>query len=282
MPGMDRPPPPHLILTRGRRIRLDDVDPGETGGLSKEEGRERIAELAAELAEIEDLLAFAAQHALLVVMQGRDAAGKDGAIRRILEVSNVQTSRVTAFKPPTEEEREHDFLWRVHAHAPRLGELVLFNRSHYEDIVTVRVQELAPREVWEGRYEDVVAFERLLAKSRTVVLKFFFHISKDEQKKRLLAREDDPAKAWKLNPGDWEERARWDETGRAWEDVFAETSAPHAPWHVVPADHKWYRDLVVLDAVLRALRPLRAGWLAHLEALGRERRAALDRVRKRR
>ncbi len=253
-----------------KKLRLKDVDPGETGGLSKEEGRLRADALGAELAELEDLLFFAGTHSLLIVLQGRDTAGKDGCIRRILDYSDVQSIRVESFKVPTEEELAHDFLWRVHQRAPRRGSLALFNRSHYEDVLVARVHGLVPEAVWKKRYAHITAFEELLLDSGTLLLKFMLHISKEEQEKRLLDREKETEKAWKLSAGDWKEREYWDAYTEAYEDALNRCGSARAPWFVVPADHKWYRDLAVLEQLVAALKPHREEWLASLRDRGEE------------
>jgi polyphosphate kinase 2 (PPK2 family) len=176
---------------------------------------------------------------------------------------------------PTPEEREHDFLWRVHRHAPRLGEFSIFNRSHYEDVLVVRVHDLVPKKLWKERYDQIAGFESLLAQHNTIVLKYFLHITKKEQKQRLLEREERPETAWKLNVDDWRERERWDEYTEAYEDAISKTSRKHAPWTVVPANAKWYRNLVVAESIAAALRPYREEWLAKLKAIGKERREAV-------
>jgi PPK2 family polyphosphate:nucleotide phosphotransferase len=213
--------------------------------------------------------------AVMVVLQGRDSAGKDGAIKNVVGFLNPRGVHVASFGVPTLEERQHDFLWRVHKHAPRLGEFAIFNRSHYEDVLVARVHRLAPKKLWRERYGHIADFEELLAEHGTIVLKYFLHISRKEQKERLLERERQPETAWKLNAGDWEERDYWDEYTEAYEDAISKTAAPHAPWIVVPANAKWYRDLVVAESVVEALRQHRKGWEKALKDMARERRAAL-------
>lgn len=235
--------------------------------------------LEKELSELDDLLYFADQHAVLVVFQGRDTAGKDGAIRKILDCANAQGVRVEPFKVPTEEERSHDFLWRIHAKVPALGEIVLFNRSHYEDVLVPRVHDTFPPAVIESRYGAINNFERLLVDNRTIVIKFFLHITFEEQEQRLLEREEDREKAWKLSVGDWKERRYWDEYTRAYEIALTRCSPSHAPWHVVPSDKKWYRNYVVLKTIVEALRPHKAQWLESLSALGRTRLAEIREYR---
>lgn len=261
------------------KVRLNDVDPDEHAGVDKEEARKRTEELGSEIEDLQELLFAARTHGLLIAFQARDTGGKDGAINRILSYVNVQSCRVAAFKAPTDEERNHDFLWRIHRHTPGKGEIAIFNRSHYEDIIAVRVHKLLPKEVWKSRYDAINDFERLLIASNTIILKFYLHISKSEQEERLLAREKDPTKAWKLNVGDWQERELWSETTKAYEDVLERCSTEEAPWRVVPANHKWFRDLAVAEAIRDALKPYRKEWEAALAEVGREAKAELKAYR---
>jgi len=214
-------------------------------------------------------------NSVLVVLQGRDTAGKDGTIKHVAGYLNPRGVNVVSFGVPTAEEREHDFLWRVHRHAPRLGEFSIFNRSHYEDVLVVRVHGLAPRGLWQERYGHIADFEELLAEHGTIVLKYFLHITSDEQKKRLLEREEDPAKAWKLNLNDWKERDYWDEYTGAYEDAISRTAARHAPWTVVPANAKWYRNLVIAESIVEALRAHRKGWRRKLQDMAAQAKAGL-------
>jgi PPK2 family polyphosphate:nucleotide phosphotransferase len=214
-------------------------------------------------------------NSVLVVLQGRDSAGKDGAIKHVAGFLNPRGVHVASFGVPTEEERQHDFLWRVHRHAPRLGEFAIFNRSHYEDVLVTRVRGLVPKKLWRERYGHIADFEELLAEHGTIVLKYFLHITKAEQKKRLLERERSPETAWKLNPNDWIDRDYWDDYTEAYEDAISKTAAPHAPWIVVPANAKWYRNLLVAETVVEALRGQRSGWKKTLDKMGRQRRAEL-------
>jgi PPK2 family polyphosphate:nucleotide phosphotransferase len=259
------------LIDGSKKVRLARVDPADTGGLKKEEGLARIEKLGEELAELENLLAYAGTHSLLVVLQGRDASGKDGAARRILEFTNVQNAYMHAFKVPTEEERAHDFLWRVHNALPRRGYMAIFNRSHYEDVIAARVHGIAPEAVWKARYDHINAFERLLLDSDVILLKFCLHISRDEQYQRLVDREKDPRTAWKLNPGDWREVPLWDQVTAAYEDALARCASPEAPWFLVPADKKWFRNLAVLEQMVLALRPYKKSWLETLRKLGKTR-----------
>jgi PPK2 family polyphosphate:nucleotide phosphotransferase len=269
----------HATRLDGGRVRLRDHDSAATGGLDKEAGLAQLDRLGREFQELANLLAFAGKHALLVVLQGRDASGKDGAIRKILDYSNVLNVRVESFKVPSEEEREHDFLWRVHKVTPRRGQLTLFNRSHYEDVIAARVHKLVPEERWRARYAHINAFERLLADNDTLVLKFYLHVGREEQYQRLLEREEGPRTAWKLNVRDWRELPLWDEVTRAYEDALEACSSKELPFYLVPADKKWFRNLVILERLVLALRPLRAGWLAHLEKMGKDALAEIKALR---
>jgi PPK2 family polyphosphate:nucleotide phosphotransferase len=224
---------------RGGRVSLDKIPTEPPKGIAKEKARERFAALGEELFELQDALWGAKVNSVMVVLQGRDTAGKDGTIKHVAGCLNPRGVQVASFGVPTSEERQHDFLWRVHRHAPRHGEFSIFNRSHYEDVLVVRVHGLAPNDLWKQRYAHIEAFERLLAAEGTIVLKYFLHISRKEQKKRLLEREGDVHAAWKLSANDWRERDRWDDYTAAYEDAISVTAAPHAPWIVVPADAKW-------------------------------------------
>lgn len=263
----------------GSKVKLADFDPADTLGMEKEAGQERLEELGNEIAELQELMFAARRTGLLCVFQGRDTAGKDGAINRILRYTNVQGCHTTGFKVPTETELAHDFLWRVHARTPGRGEIALFNRSHYEDVLVVRVHELVPEAVWRPRYEQINAFEELLAASGAVILKFYLHISKKEQEQRLLEREKEAEKAWKLSAGDWREREHWDAYTAAYEEALSRCSTPHAPWLIIPADKKWVRDVAVAEAIRAALAPLRDGWMKTLDEIGRKARAELDAYR---
>jgi PPK2 family polyphosphate:nucleotide phosphotransferase len=260
---------------QGEKVRLDRIPTEPPGGITKERARKRFEALGAELFELQDALWGAKVNSVMVVLQGRDSAGKDGAIKHVAGCLNPRGVSVASFGVPSDEERSHDFLWRVHRHAPRLGEFAIFNRSHYEDVLVVRVHGLAPRRLWKERYHHIADFEELLAEHGTIVLKYFLHISKKEQKKRLLERENDPKAAWKLNANDWTEREHWDEYTEAYEDAISKTAAPHAPWTVVPADAKWYRNLVIAESIVEALRRHRADWKKTLDEIARRRRAEL-------
>jgi PPK2 family polyphosphate:nucleotide phosphotransferase len=231
------------------------------------------------MTELFDLLFYAGKHSLLIVLQGRDTSGKDGTIRSLLSYSNAQSCRVIPFKVPTPEEVAHDFLWRVHQQTPGRGSIAIFNRSHYEDVLVARVHKLVPDPVWKRRYDHIDNFERLLLDADTILLKFYLHISRDEQEQRLLEREKETEKAWKLNVGDWKERELWDDYTRAYEDALNKCASPDAPWYVIPANHKWFRNLAVTEAVVTALQPYRKEWLAHLDRIGAAAKAELEAYR---
>src|SRR4029079_16746430 len=214
-----------------------------------------------------------------VVMGSRAPRSRDGAIRKILEFSNIQQSYVQPFKVPTEEERAHDFLWRVHKAIPHLGHVTLFNRSHYEDVLAARVHKIVPESVWKGRYDHINAFERLISDADVILLKFYLHISPEEQYERLRAREKDPRTAWKLNPEDWREVPLWDDFTEAYEDALARCATRDAPWYLVPADKKWFRNLAVIDRIVRVLRPYRKVWLGTLQQMAKTRMKEIRELR---
>lgn len=239
-------------------IRLAEIDPNaaNTFDEGKREGRTLLPTLTGRLRELQDLLYAENKHKLLVVFQAIDTGGKDGAIRHVFTGVNPQGVRVVSFKQPTEHELSHDYLWRVHRHTPATGMIAIFNRSHYEDIVAVRVRNLAPQAVWEKRYGHINDFERMLSDEGTTIVKFFLHISRDEQAARLQSRLDDPAKRWKFNIGDLADRALWDDYTTAFEDMLNRTSTGYAPWYVIPANRKWYRNLVVSQVLINTLEAL--------------------------
>jgi PPK2 family polyphosphate:nucleotide phosphotransferase len=266
----------------GAKVKLDDIATDPPDKLDKPEAKRRAEELDDELFQLQDLLWGAKTHSVLVVLQGRDAAGKDGTIKHVVGALNPRGISVTSFGVPSPDELQHDFLWRVHRRAPRAGEVAIFNRSHYEDVLVARVHDLVPKKRWKERYDLINGFEHLLANEGCIVLKYFLHISKPEQEQRLLARENDPVDAWKLSLDDWKQREEWEEFTEAYEDAISRCSAPHAPWCIVPADAKWYRNLVVAESLAAALRPYRKEWLDTLEQQGKRRRAALEAWRKQR
>ncbi|MBL8728273.1 MAG: polyphosphate kinase 2 family protein [Planctomycetes bacterium] len=242
----------------GKGLRLSDIAPDETKAFDgdKDQARARTQTLNARLEELQEALYAEGRHRVLVVLQAMDAGGKDGTIRSVFEGVNPQGVKVACFKQPTRHELAHDFLWRVHPHTPGAGEIAIWNRSHYEDVLVARVRDLVPETRWRRRYEHIVAFEKMLADEGTTIRKVFLHISKDEQRKRLQERIDDPKKRWKWHPADLDERRWWDDYQRAYEEAMAATSTEHAPWYVVPADRNWYRDLVVSELLLDALEGL--------------------------
>lgn len=264
----------------GTRVRLKDYDPAESAGLDKEAGVKRFAELNAELDALQEELHAAGAHSVLMVLQGMDTSGKDGAIRGVMHNLNPQGVRVESFKVPTDEDLAHDFLWRIHKVTPGKGQFGIFNRSHYEDVLVVRVHGLVPEPVWQARYEHINHFEALLADSGTIILKFFLHISKKEQEKRLHEREQEVGKAWKLSAGDWREREKWDAYQEAYEDAISRCSTEAAPWYVVPADRKWFRNLAITEALVDTLRGYRDDWRAALENLSQAKLAELAAYRK--
>jgi PPK2 family polyphosphate:nucleotide phosphotransferase len=262
------------------RIRLEEFDASADAGLKRKEGEEKTAQIVEELVKLQELLYAVREQSVLVVLQGRDTSGKDGTIRHVAGPLDSQGCSVASFKVPTEEELAHDFLWRVHARTPPAGHIQIFNRSHYEDVLVARVHKLVPENVWRERYEQINAFERLLADSSTIILKFYLHISREEQAERLREREEDPTKSWKLSVGDWKEREYWDEYSAAYEDALNRCSTEHAPWFIVPADKKWFRNLAVAETLRDALMPYRQRWLGRLEELSRERRKELEEYRR--
>ena len=242
------------------RIRLREFDPDDCGGLKKAETREKTRKLCERIGELQHQLYANATHSLIILLQGMDGSGKDGTGARVLEFVTPAGVQTTNFKAPSAEELAHDFLWRVHKAVPRYGCLGLFNRSHYEDVLIVRVLGLQPEKVWRDRYEQINAFEKLISDNRVVLLKFFLHISKEEQAERFRERLDNPTKHWKFSVADLKMRERWDDFQRAYEDAINQCSTKHAPWHIVPANRKWFRDYVVASAVVDALEQLNLKW----------------------
>jgi PPK2 family polyphosphate:nucleotide phosphotransferase len=234
-------------------IRLRDFSPDFHDGLDKEEAREKAAHYAERIGELQEILNADASKALLIVLQGMDTSGKDGAIKHVLQSVNPAGVQTSNFKAPSTEELQHDFLWRVHKVVPRLGDIGVFNRSHYEEVLIVRVLKLKRVQVWRARYDQINAFENYLVGNGIVILKFFLHISREEQAERLRARIMDPSKNWKFKSDDLKMRAHWGKFQKAYEDAINYCSTPYAPWHIVPANRKWYRDYIVSKTVLKAL-----------------------------
>jgi PPK2 family polyphosphate:nucleotide phosphotransferase len=242
------------------KVNLKDYDPGYTGDYDKKHAGAEEQKLETRLATLQEQLYAQGTQALLVVLQAMDAGGKDSTIKKVFNSINPQGVYVTSFKAPTSEELGRDFLWRIHEHTPRKGSIGIFNRSHYEDVLIVRVNDLVPREVWEKRYDHINNFERMLADSGTRILKFYLHISKDEQKERLQERLDRPEKWWKFEVGDLATRERWDDYMEAFEGVLTHCNTDYAPWYVVPANHKWYRDVVITRAIVETLEDMKVAY----------------------
>jgi PPK2 family polyphosphate:nucleotide phosphotransferase len=263
----------------GKKVRLKDIDPNSNGGLERKEGDELLALYSRELGDLQELLYAAASHSLLIVFQGMDTSGKDGSIRAVFNDTSPLGVRVVPFKVPTELERDHDFLWRVHQQVPEKGKVALFNRSHYEDVLVQRVHEMVPKSVWSKRFDHINNFERLLTDSDTIVLKYYLHINLEEQEARLLERERDVEKAWKLSAADWVERRSWEKYMAAYEEAIQRCNAQHAPWFVVPSNRKWFRNLAIAESIVEVLRPYRETWLNALTERGQTELSAIRAAR---
>ncbi len=242
-------------VAAGSKAKLSYWKTNDDGGLSQEEGKTKLAELLKQLADWQGRLYAENKQALLIVLQARDAAGKDGTVKMVIGAFNPNGVQISNFKVPTEEELAHDFLWRVHAKAPRKGLIGVFNRSHYEDVLVTRVHNIIDTKTAQQRLKDILQFEELLTSSGTKILKFYLHISREEQKVRLQERLDDPTKNWKFNVGDLKEREKWDEYTDVYEDALS-LSTKDAPWYVIPADRKWFRDLLISQIVLETLQTM--------------------------
>jgi PPK2 family polyphosphate:nucleotide phosphotransferase len=246
-----------LVTTRpGRKVRLSKIDPDDTGGIKKARALDRFLELRDKISALQEVLYAEHQRSVLLIFQAMDTAGKDGAIKNLCNGLDPGGLQITSFKVPSAEERDHDFLWRVHKATPGKGMIGVWNRSHYEEVLVVRVHQLVSRKVWKTRYQQINEFEKILAENGVTLVKFMLHISKEEQAERLQARLDDPEKRWKFNPNDLKERALWDDYQEAYEDAINHCTTEHAPWHIVPANHKWARNLAVADCVLRVLKKI--------------------------
>ena len=244
-------------MTDGEGFRLADHDPGATSGVdSKTKGRAEVAGLTTRMEDLQRKLYADGRHKLLVVLQGMDTSGKGGAIRKAFEALNPTGVHVASFKAPTEPELAHDYLWRVHQRTPATGEIAIFDRSHYEDVLIVRVRGLVPKQRWKARYGHIRDFEQMLVDEGTTIRKYFLHISRKEQAERLQARIDEPTKRWKFRLADLAERKLWDDYQHAYEDAIRQTATPDAPWIVVPADRKWHRDLVIARTIVETLEGL--------------------------
>jgi PPK2 family polyphosphate:nucleotide phosphotransferase len=254
----------------GSKVKLKDYDPDYTpDNITHKDAEEQLDDLGEEISKLQEQLAAAQRQSMLIILQGMDTSGKDGTIRHVFSRVNPQGCYVHSFKEPTEEELAHDFLWRIHKNTPGKGILGIFNRSQYEDVLVVRVLHLVPESVWHARYKEINDFEKLLAKNGTVILKFFLHISYDEQAQRLLAREQESDKAWKLSASDWETRKHWSDYQEAYEDALSKCSTDEAPWYIVPANHKWYRNLAVSHVIVNTMRKYKDEWHAELEERGK-------------
>ncbi|MDH4389625.1 MAG: hypothetical protein QE269_12960 [Fimbriimonas sp.] len=268
-----------LRVQPGDPVNLQNINASDCGNISEVRALEELEKLTERVSDLQELMFAAGQTPLLIVLQGRDTSGKDGTIRHLLKFMNAQATRIAPFKVPTPIEIGHDFLWRIHQQTPMKGETVIFNRSHYEDVLVVRVHDIAPKEVWSKRYEHINHFEQLLVDSGTIILKFFLHISKDEQEERLIARENDPIKSWKLSVGDWKEREFWDDYTKAYDHLLEKCSPEAAPWHVVPANKKWYRNYVITKAIYEALAPFEELWKTKLAILSEQMKAEVAEYR---
>jgi PPK2 family polyphosphate:nucleotide phosphotransferase len=251
--------PKKFIVEPGTKIRLKHFDPDYHGKHeSHQDALPEIQKYVQRMAQLQYLMYAERKHSLLVVLQGLDAAGKDGVVRHVFTGMNPTGCVVSDFKQPTPEELAHDFLWRVHPHVPAKGLVAIFNRSHYEDVLVVRVHELAPEKVWSKRYDEINEFEKLIAtQNQTSILKFFLHISKQEQLARFAKRLDDPARQWKISDSDYKERDYWGNYTEAFEDVLNRTSTEHAPWFIIPSNHKWFRDLAISQIIVRQMQDMK-------------------------
>ena len=245
------------IVKPGAFVSLEDYPPEYTGTYEKKgQTKARLKKLHKHLLKLQELLYAESQHSLLIILQGMDTCGKDGTIRKVMAGINVQGCDVVSFKVPTTDELSRDFLWRAHKAVPSKGKIGIFNRSHYEDVLVVRVHDLVPEQVWTQRYQQINDFEKMLVENGTIVLKFFLHISKDEQKERLESRISDPTKHWKVEESDIRERAYWDDYMKAYEVMLQKCSTDWAPWYIIPANKKWYRNLVITESIVERLRKL--------------------------
>jgi len=267
-------------IDEGDKVQLKNYDPRYTDAHAERATAEQeLQKLNDELSNLQEVMDSAQHHSLLLILQGMDTSGKDGTIRHVLSHVNPQGCQVASFKEPTAEELAHDFLWRVHKVTPAKGIMGIFNRSHYEDVLIARVHNLVPEKVWSHRYKEINHFEKLLTTNNTLILKFFLHISYEEQERRLLAREQDKDKAWKLSASDWAERKYWSDYQRAYEDALSKCSTDAAPWYIVPADHKWYRNLAIAHTLVHTMRKYKEEWQQQLEVRGKQELAKLKQMR---
>ncbi len=240
----------------GKKVKLSDFNPADTAGMTKAQANNTLDHLRDRIKDLQEMLYAQSQQALLVVFQAMDTGGKDGVIKDVFKGVNPIGLRIAPFKVPTSTELAHDFLWRIHQQTPPKGYIGIFNRSHYEDVLVVRVNELVPKSVWKHRYDHINNFERLLTDSGTRIIKFYLNISKDEQKERLQARLDDPEKHWKFSKGDLPVRQQWDDYMAAYQDALTECNTDYAPWIVVPSNKKWFRNIVVAQTIVNTLESM--------------------------
>ncbi len=248
----------NCLVKPGSKVSLDkwDTDGKSEMSFGKEKAKDKLKELVADLRKLQCILYAEHKHKLLIILQAMDTAGKDSTIRHVFTGVNPQGVRVASFKAPTQVELDHDYLWRVHRKAPARGEIAIFNRSHYEDVLVVKVHDLVPPEVWKKRYSQINDFERMLSEEGTTIIKFFLHIDGKEQKKRIRERLDDPKKAWKFSEDDLKERKFWDDYQKAYAEAISQTSTAWAPWHIIPANEKWCRNLLVTSVIVDKLKKL--------------------------
>jgi PPK2 family polyphosphate:nucleotide phosphotransferase len=249
-----------LRVAPGSKIDLSKIDPADAHGWKKDDAETETADQLVRLSDLQDRFWAEAKRSVLVVLQGIDAAGKDGTIQKVMEAFNPQGCVVAAFKVPTPEELAHDYLWRVHKKVPGKGEIGIFNRSHYEDVLVVRVHNLVPREVWSKRYREINEFEKLLTDNGTSIVKFFLYIDREEQRERFQERVDNPRKRWKFSLSDLEERKLWDAYIAAFEDALSKTSTDYAPWYVIPANRNWMRNLAVASILAETIDDLKPAY----------------------
>jgi PPK2 family polyphosphate:nucleotide phosphotransferase len=266
-------------VAEGSKVKLKDYDPDYIDKYTDRAlASAELEKLSEELSQLQELLAAAHHHSLLMVLQGMDTSGKDGTIRQVMAHVNPQGCEVRSFKGPTPREQTHDFLWRIHRVTPGRGMIGIFNRSHYEDVLVVRVHNLVPQKVWRRRYAAINNFEHVLAQNDMIILKFYLHISNEEQERRLLARQEEKTKAWKLSAADWEERKYWNDYQAAYEDALSKCSTDEAPWYIVPANRKWYRNLLVARTLVQTLRQYKREWMDKLVKRGERELALIEQL----
>ncbi len=263
----------------GAQVCLNEHDPDRHDGLNKDDGGKCLDDLTKELSDLQEELYGAKQHSLLVILQGPDTSGKDGTIKSVFQGITPVGLRVVSFKAPTAVELSHHFLWRIDRVLPPKGFVGIFNRSHYEDVLTPRVESMVSPDVWHRRFDAIKDFERLLVQNETIIVKFFLHISPEEQMERLLAREEEIDKAWKLSPDDWQKRAKWTQYTEAQEDAMTRCNSDESPWYIVPANRKWFRNLAVAQTLVHVLRRHREEWRTTLAQMSKQKLAELATLR---